>query len=349
MIRSYGVHTFSAGMVLTHKEFKEVKHACKKSGCSLDTSDPWDNIEQLFCYAYLEQGMKVFLYGEPGKLYRIRVQVEPCRVLGDADPTALAKLGKRQYKELVKTVDSMLKKLKVPISIDKMKISRCDLTMNIEFSSQDELMTYLRIFQKSRLIPKYSHVFFKKNDHKVKDYKAANNHSHCISCKSASFLIYDKIAQLEMIDRCDETLMGKHVLRFEAELKRTPLEKHLGSQAMDTSYKLLSTAAKESKRVIRWYLSRMQPPCEKYLRYEDAVCVVEDASLKEKTRNRMLYLLRKTSDKESLTAALDALKEKYHLTAGQCKTVLKKFRQLRLSPITLTNASNFDSLPYILP
>ena len=323
--------------------------ACKKSGCILDTSDPWDNTEQLFCYTYLEQGVKVFLHGKSGKLYRLRVQVEPCRVLGDADPTALAKLSKWQYKALVKTVDSMLKKLKVPISIDNMKISRCDLTMNIEFFTQDELMAYLRIFQKSRLIHQYRHVFFKKNDHKVKDYKAANNHSHCISCKSASFLIYDKIAQLEMIDRCDETLMGKHVLRFEAELKRPAMKKHLGKQAMDTNYKLLSAAAKESRKVIRWYLSRMQPSCEKYLRYEDAVGAVEDANLKEKTRDRMLYLLRKTSDKESLTAALGSLKEKYHLTTSQCKTVLKKFRQLRLSPITLTNASNFDSLPYILP
>lgn len=218
MIRSYGVHTFSAGMVLTYDQYQKILDACYKTGCIKDTSNIWHGKERLYCYAYLEQGVKVFLHGKAGKLYRLRVQVEPCRVLGDADPTALAKLSKWQYKALVKTVDSMLKKLKVPISIDNMKVSRCDLTVNIEFSTQDELMAYLRIFQKSRLIPKYSHVFFKKNDHKVKDYKAANNHSHCISCKSASFLIYDKIAQLEMIDRCDETLMGKHVLRFEAEL-----------------------------------------------------------------------------------------------------------------------------------
>lgn len=83
-------------------------------------------------------------------------------MLGEADPTALAKLSKRQYKELVKTVDSMLKELKVPLSINKMKISQCDLTINIEFSSQDELMECLRIFKKSLLIHRYRYVFFKK-------------------------------------------------------------------------------------------------------------------------------------------------------------------------------------------
>lgn len=253
----YGVHTYSVGMVLTYKQFKEVWDACYKTGRIKDESDFWENTDWLYCYAYLEQGVKVCLYSKPGKLYRLRVQVEPCRVLGDADSTALAKISKRQYKALVKAVDTMLKKLKVPTSIDKMKISRCDLTMNIEFSSQDELMAYLRIFQKSCLIPHYSHVFFKKNDQKAENVKIANNHSHCLSCKSASFLIYDKIAQLEMIDRWDETLIGKHVLRFEAELKRPSLKKHLGKQAVDTNYKLLSSAAQKSSKVIRWYLGRM--------------------------------------------------------------------------------------------
>lgn len=116
---------------------------------------------------------------------------------------------------------------------------------------------------------------------------------------------------------------------------------------MDTNYKLLSAAVKESKRVIRWYLNRMQPQCNRYCRYEDAVSVVEDANLKKKTRDRMLYLLRKTSDKESLTAALDDLKKKHHLTSSQCKTVLKKFQKLRISPITLRNSSDWDELPYV--
>lgn len=75
--------------------------------------------------------------------------------------------------------------------------------------------------------------------------------------------------------------------------------------------------------------------------------MVEDANLKEKTKGRMLYLLRKTSDKKSLTAALDDLREKYHLTAGQCKTVLKKFQKLGISPITLQNSSDLKELPSI--
>ena len=166
MIRSNGVHTFSAGMVLTYKQFKDIQKVCYITGYIADKSNFWEKTTKLYCYAYHEQGVKVYLHGRPGKLYRLRVQVEPCRVLGESDPTALAKLNKRQYKKLVKAVDAMLEKLNVPLSIDEMKISWCDLTVNIEFSSQEELMEYLRIFKKSLNIRHYSHVFSRKMSRK---------------------------------------------------------------------------------------------------------------------------------------------------------------------------------------
>lgn len=84
-----------------------------------------------------------------------------------------------------------------------------------------------------------------------------------------------------------------------------------------------------------------------YVRYKDAVDLIENAKFKKKIKEGMLHLLRKASDKESLTAALDDLKKKYHLTNSQCKTVLKKFQKLGISPITLRNSSDWDELPPI--
>jgi len=78
-----------------------------------------------------------------------------------------------------------------------------------------------------------------------------------------------------MIDCCNESVLGKHVLRFEAELKRSAIEKHLGKSAMKTNYKLLSSAIKKCRNVVGWYLNRLQPECKKYLRYEDAVDLVK--------------------------------------------------------------------------
>ena len=73
MIRSDGTHTFSAGMVLTHKQFRNIWGACYKSGCIKDDSKFWENTWRLYCYAFQDQGVKVYLSGRPGKLYRLRV------------------------------------------------------------------------------------------------------------------------------------------------------------------------------------------------------------------------------------------------------------------------------------
>ena len=106
-----GIHTFSAGMMLTYKQFKKIENACYKTGCVEDTSDFWKGIDRLYCYAYQKQGVKIYLHGKSGKLYHLRVQIEPCRVLGESDPTALAKMDKQQYKNLVKVVDRIFRKL----------------------------------------------------------------------------------------------------------------------------------------------------------------------------------------------------------------------------------------------
>lgn len=344
------VHTYTAGMVLTFDQFKRIRNACYETGCIAETSSIWKKAENLYCYAYHKQGVKVYLYGNHWKnVYRLRVQVEPCRVLGEANPTALFHPDKKQYKELVKRTDKILKKLKIRRTIDAMKISRCDVTINVEFEEQRTLMEYLRIYKKSLQIPHYECVHFKKDDQKAKDPKTANAHSYCISCKRASFLIYDKIAQLEMIDRCDETLLDRHVLRFEAELKRPALKKHLGKVAMETNYKLLSSAAQKCPKIIQWYLNRLQPPCEKYVQYIFALAEIDDAHVISRTRDRMEDLLFKTSNKGSLAAALEDLAKEYHLVSGNSiKTVLKGFQKCKISPITLRNGSDYFELPPII-
>lgn len=104
-----GVHTYSVGMVITHKQFKKIRDACYKTGCIDDSSNIWRKRERLYCSAFQEQGIKVYLTGKCGKLYRLRVQIEPCRVLGEQAPTALFQPDTQSYKQLVKTADKLLK------------------------------------------------------------------------------------------------------------------------------------------------------------------------------------------------------------------------------------------------
>ena len=52
----------------------------------------------------------------------------------------------------------------------------------------------------------------------------------------------------------------------------------------------------------------------------------------------MSYLLRKTSDSRDLTAALDKLRQRFELNTEQVKRVLKGFRKVGISPITIPNS-----------
>lgn len=76
--------------------------------------------------------------------------------------------------------------------------------------------------------------------------------------------------------------------------------------------------------------------------------MIESAKMKKKMRERMLYLLRKTSDSDHLDNAIKKLKKKYDLNNNQVNRILKRFEKLEISPIILKNSSDVSVLPSFL-
>lgn len=152
---------------------------------------------------------------------------------------------------------------------------------------------------------------------------------------------------MEIIDAFPDALIGKRVLRLEAQLRRKAMKKWAGKDAMDNrNWAIIKALGKNVEKILNWYLKQMQAATEHYLRYQDAVDIVSQVK-GNKTRERMLFLLRKTSDSETLTAALEKLRREFCLKKSQCRNVLKKFEKLGISPITLQNASKYDELPVL--
>ena len=151
-----------------------------------------------------------------------------------------------------------------------------------------------------------------------------------------------------MVDAFPAALIGKHVLRLEAQLRRAGMRKWVGKDGMDgNNWSILKKLGEKSDEILRWYIKRLQPVHAPYVRYRDAVELIESVKRK-KNRERMRYLLRKTTDSESLTAALEKLTNEYNLSKGQCRSILKKFEKFGICPISLTNNSDYDELPSIL-
>lgn len=338
-----GVHTFEVSQTLTKNQFTSALNRAHARGKLMHNKKVQES------YVLLDQqmpGITVTLYPiYPRRTYRVNIKIEPCRVLGSDDPTALYQYTKKSFHRLQQLCDRYLEMLCIPGSIGTMKVSRCDLTCNLGFPDQDYVDAYLRILKKSHLIPGYRVDTFKAYEKKAKDPKRANQHSHCIRCKQVSFLCYDKIDQLKMVGRCPRELEDAAILRLEAQLKRPALKRALGKRALEDNAALLKAASDQVAEVSHSYLSRMFPCSGTHLQYEEAVSVVQKIK-KETLREQMLYLLRKVSDAATWDSAARKLNEHYtDVTDKRIKKIYSKFDAFDINPITLPNSSSTERVP----
>ncbi len=192
--QNLGVHTYAVGMTLTAEQYYDMKD---RLGALLrkTTGDYWSKAEHYTVDNFRKQGVWLYL-SRMDTIYRVKVRIEPCRVLASGDPTALFQANKKQYREMVGQVDSLLQPYSLPRSVDRMKISRLDLTCDLAFKEPEMVQQYIRTLQKAFVLLHYKRVRFREGDGKVKDAREANQHSCRQQCRQAAFFAYDKTAQL---------------------------------------------------------------------------------------------------------------------------------------------------------
>lgn len=273
-----GIDTFSYYHTLTSGQKSKIMERLKNmSKFHTATSNYLENTYSYFSDCFVDKGVRIWVSRKGGKPWGLLIVVHPMLVLGCSDRSALYKpQEKSEYKQIVKAVDNLLKSVEIPCSIDKMKLYRVDSDINLIFDENTMIDEYIRILKKSCLLPRYQLASFKENEHKAKDYKTANKHSHKQYCKSAAFFAYDKTAQLEMIEAFPDALIGKCVLRLEAQIRRKSMRKWVGQKGMDGSnWSILKELGKQSEKILQWYLKRLQSVNVSYVRYSDAVNMIE--------------------------------------------------------------------------
>ena len=339
-----GIDSFSCTYSLTPKQKDSILGALRmRPKFQTRCSDYFDCTYDYTSDCFAGQGIKLRVSRHKGSVWNLTVTVHPTLLLGDTDRSALFHPNKKTIKEVMHGADTPLKQIHCPCKLKDMKLYRVDVTVNLIFETAALVESYLRILKKSLILPRYHVEQFKKGDVTAKDCKEANRHSYKQSCKAASFFAYDKTAQLEMIDASPASLVGKRVLRLEVQLRRKGMRKWVSKDHMDSNGKVLKTLYERAGDILRWYLGRLQRKGQRHVRYKEAKEMI-DGLRSKKTRERMLYLLRKASDRKSLSAAIEDLRMEFGLKSGQINRVLKKFDRLGISPITLTNADSEESL-----
>ena len=340
-----GIDSFSFCYPLTSKQKSQIIEKLKlfskfQTRCS-------DYFEKTYDYTsdyFAKRGVKLRIFKKKGSIWNLFITIHPSLLMGDNNRLSVKFPSKTILKVLLNNADSMLGYVHCPCKLRKMKLYRVDVTANLIFEDSDIVDSYLRILKKSLLLPRYHEDYFRKGERKAKDYKQANKHSYKQSCKAAAFFAYDKTAQLEMIDALPFSLIDKKVLRLEVQLRRKGMKKWVNKDHMDDCIKTLEILYTKTNDIICWYLKRIQLKNSNYVQYKEAAQQI--AKLKnKKTRERMLYLLRKTSDRHTLSKALEDLRKEFRLNSNQVNRVLRKFSDLGISPITLTNADTMERLP----
>lgn len=294
------------------------------------------------CFA--DQGVKIQVKKSAKIPWRLSLIVHPTLVLGEKDRSKLWQPTKKGFRAMENTLVSKLAKVRLELSPEALSLSRVDVTANLEFDDAELVAEYLRIIKKSRILPHYKADWFREKDGKARDCREANRHSYKQSCKQGAIFAYDKTAQLQMIDRLPDALIGKRILRIEAQLRQKGMQKWAPAKVCTSSWDIIHALFKKGKSILHWYLRRMQPVDTPYRRYETAVAQAQ-AIRGEKTRTRILYLLRKMSDCRDLDAALEKTAAHFGLNRRKQKSLLKTCNKKGINPVTLTNSGVYEALP----
>ena len=316
----------------------------KRAGFQKNCGDYFKEYYHYSSDCFADQCVKIQIEKTAKTPWRISLIVHPTLVLGERDRSKLWQPTKKSFRAMENALVSKLKKVQLDLPPETLSLSRVDVTANLEFDDAALVTEYLRIIKKSRILHHYKADWFKEKDGKARDCREANRHSYKQSCKQGALFAYDKTAQLQMIGQLPHALIGKRILRIEAQLRQKAIQKWVPAKAYSSSWDIIRTIFKKGQDILRWYLRRMQPVGTPYRRYETAVAQAQ-AIRGEKTRTRILYLLRKMSDCRDLDAALEKTAAHFGLNRRKQKNLLKTCNKKGINPVTLTNSGVYEALP----
>ena len=356
MKTSTGIHTFSLTLPrLGYQKVQEIVDSAYDNHYQVSSKSDQYNLDHVYKFdEFAEQGIRIEAFQYASHPGFVRLMLTPGSLLhGEYRPMDLFDASKEDWKKIQAAFNSQVNLDGFPISWDKFSLSRIDVTWDFYLDNDEEVIAWIHTIKKSMRSPKYRKIEFTKKT--AKDPTEANRHSceYCTATKrrdkkngreygkqpATAFKAYDKRFEV-----ADENILDKPVLRLELSLSRQSLLSRLKKKKTSRIRKILKGAAKGAEDIIFRFLKSSMYIDGNIFLYEDALkMILNEPRLKDKRRAQMLELLRKCSDSDNLFSAL----KKMNLKRGQQDALLKSFKKINLSPITLPNSSKIQELPSI--
>ena len=337
-----GIVTILLYAVLKERDAETMIRALESRKGLIQTHDnPRVDTYEYISYLYADKGAILTISKFNDSPWGLYVYLNPAQVLGSSD--GLYRPDPKSYKQLHKTVDHMLSKIKAPHGLKDMKLSRVSVAVDLEMNKRYKVAAYLGILRQGFLPRHYANQPLQE-DEVVSDAQYVSEHFYRQSCKTTTFSVCDQVALNNLNTGLPLPQMGRKTLRLQIDLRRKAIRRKLKRKDREDHCKALMKLTEQADEIVTQQLRRMKLLNGCFLPYGEAVDAVSSKIKGEKARERMLFLLEKVLDTGNLTTAVYRLKQHFDLSNRKANRLLRKFRDLGISPVTLQDSAK-KSLP----
>ena len=345
-----GIHTIQLyALKLTYSQVqKSIDTLADIAPLKIIWEDHYSIDRRIASSALNPSGIRLFLQQTHDISNSIGIIVNPNILLDrGCPPTQLFHPRKSACRQLLDQMEDVLHRLNLEdnpfqrnlvVSPQDLSLSQMDLTINIWFEDDTDLVEIIRLFSKGK-VP---------NSFKRKDYGTPEETSHCFTANSHTVTLkaYDKVYDLNRFGRCPPELRGQKILRVEVSLKRDAFLQKLHLDREDDLHTMLKTGYQSVRPILQKYLKRLFPCSGPHRTFAETLDRIQSSDLKKKKKEQMEFLVLKTSDGDGLDTALEKLKKKYGIKDQRTiRKLYDSFEELDINPITLRNDSAYQEVP----
>ena len=344
-----GIHTFEVSFPrLKYSQVQRVNGELVALGKIVNHSADEENVTRQYESRYfLDEGISAIrTYQSPESSNCICMAINPLTLIsGEIQPVALFSPSEKSCQKIqdkladvteeigLENLNDSIIRFDSTLYNDCFSVSQIDVTMNCWFGAGTDLKPIIRLFKKSHL-PRH----FKRFD---------NNHDY-FCCGNGSVVIkaYDKTRELSERNHMPEKMEDAVLLRIEVSMKRQKFLSTLDLHKEDSLFIMLYQAYRQSAEIMNDYLRKLFPSNAPHYTYDETMKVIERKVKKEKTRERMIAMVEKTSHKAGLDKAASSMKEN-GLQKNQIDQLYNEFNRIGVNPITIPNKSEDKMVPNI--
>lgn len=347
-----GIHTMQlSALRLTYSQ-------CQKCIDTLNEVAPLKTLQRDSCNidrlilsnALHRSGIRLLIWQTHDRSNVIGIIVNP-NVLLDCicPPTQLFHPTPKSYGQLLSRMGDVLHYIKLEdhpfhqnliVSPKDLSLSQMDLTLNVWFDKDTDLVEIIRLFSKGK-VPK---------DFERKTCDTPEETSHCFIAQSryVTLKAYDKVYDLKRHNLCPPKLEHQKILRIEVSLKREAFIRNLKLNRDDDLHTMLDTGYQAVWPVLKNYLKRLFPCSGTHRTFQETIRRINHFTLSSKKKEQMTFLVEKTSDGAGLDTAVKKLKKQFNISDRRpINALYTAFEKLDINPITLRNNSACTEVPSI--